>query len=175
MARRGRITRLFTIRQYRDSDEAQVVELARELQAFESPLYLWGKPPEDISPWYVEETKKWCAKNEGLILVAEHAKALLGYATILTKCESDGTGDEIAYTYAHVADLVVTESAGRQGIGEALLAACEKKPGPRAAKFFALEFLPGMRAPLQPITILDLPPITRRWKKSSNETFAFPC
>ena len=59
-------------------------------------LYQWGKPPEDIGPWYVEETKKWCAKNEGVILVAEHAKALLGYATILTKCESDGTSDEIA-------------------------------------------------------------------------------
>ena len=77
MARRGRITRRFTIRRYRDGDEAQVVELARELQAFESPLYMWGKPPEDIGPWYLEETKKWCAKNDGVILVAEHAKALL--------------------------------------------------------------------------------------------------
>ena len=141
MARRGRITRRFTIRRYRDGDEAQVVELARELQAFESPLYKWGKPPEDIGPWYLEETKKWCAKNDGVILVAEHAKALLGYATILTKCESDGTGDEIAYTYAHVADLVVTESARRQGIGEALLAACEKEARSRGRKIFRIGVL----------------------------------
>ena len=141
MARRGRITRPFTIREYKDSDETQVVELVRELQAFESPLYQWGKPPEDIDPWYLEETRKWCAKNEGLILVAEHAKALLGYATILTKCESDGTGDEIAYTYAHVADLVVRESARRQGIGEALLAACEKKARSKGRKIFRIGVL----------------------------------
>jgi GNAT superfamily N-acetyltransferase len=134
MARRGRITRRFTIRRYRDGDEAQVVELARELQAFESPLYMWGKPPEDIGPWYLEETKKWCAKNDGVILVA-------GYATILTKCESDGTSDEIAYTYAHVADLVVTESARRQGIGEALLAACEKEARSRGRKIFRIGVL----------------------------------
>ncbi len=141
MARRGRIIRRFTIRQYRDSDEAQVVELARELQAFESPLYQWGKTPADIGPWYVEETKKWCTKNEGVILVAEHAKALLGYATVLTKCESDGAGDEIAYTYAHVADLVVTESARRQGIGEALLLACEKEARARSRMIFRIGVL----------------------------------
>ena len=141
MARRGCITRLFTIRQYRDSDETQVVELVRELQAFESPLYKWGKPPADIGPWYIEETKKWCSKNEGVILVAEHDNALLGYATILTKCESDGTGDEIVYTYAHVADLVVTESARRQGIGEALLEACEKEARAKGRRIFRINVL----------------------------------
>ena len=141
MARRGRITRRFTIREYKDSDEAQVVELARELQAFELPLYQWGKPPGDIGPWYLEETKKWCAKNEGIILVAEQAKRLLGYATILTKCESDGTGDEIAYTYAHVADLVVIESARRQGIGQALLKASEKQARAKGRKIFRIGVL----------------------------------
>jgi GNAT superfamily N-acetyltransferase len=141
MARRGRITRRFTIREYQDSDETQVVELVRELQAFESPLYLWGKPPEDIGPWYLQETKKWCAKNEGIILVAEHARQLLGYATILTKCESDGDGDEIAYTYAHVADLAVTKSARRQGIGKALLAACEKEARAKGSKIFRIGVL----------------------------------
>ncbi len=43
MARRGRITRPFTIREYRDSDEAQVVELVRELQAFEVAAVQVGK------------------------------------------------------------------------------------------------------------------------------------
>ena len=143
MARRGRITRPFTIREYRDSDEAQVVELARELQAYEAPMYRWGKPPEDIGPWYLEDAKKWCAKNEGVILVAECAETLLGYATILTKCESDGTGDEIAYTYAHVADLLVTKSARRQGIGEALLAACEEQARTKGRKIFRIGVLAG--------------------------------
>ena len=141
MARRGRIKAAVTIREYRDSDEAQVVELARELQAYESPMYKWGKPPEDIGPWYLEDAKKWCAKNDGVILVAERAKLLLGYATVLTKCESDGTGDEIAYTYAHVADLLVTKSARRQGIGEALLTACEEQARSRGRKIFRIGVL----------------------------------
>jgi GNAT superfamily N-acetyltransferase len=141
VARRGCISAAVTIREYKDSDEAQVVELARELQAFEAPLYKWGKPPEEIGPWYLEETKKWCAKNEGVILVAEHARALLGYATILTKCEADGTSDEVAYTYAHVADLLVTESARRQGIGKALLMACEKRARSKGRKIFRIGVL----------------------------------
>jgi GNAT superfamily N-acetyltransferase len=101
-------------------------------------MYRWGKRPEDIGPWYLAEHKKWCAKNEGVILVAERAKALLGYATILTKCEADGASDEIAYTYAHVAELIVTESARRQGIGEALLAACEKEARAKGRKIFRI-------------------------------------
>jgi GNAT superfamily N-acetyltransferase len=104
-------------------------------------MYRWGKPPEDIGPWYLEETKKWRAKNECVILVAEHANALLGYATILTKCEADGTSDEIAYTYAHVADLLVTKSARRQGIGEALLEACEKEASSKGRKIFRIGVL----------------------------------
>ena len=104
-------------------------------------MYRWGKPPEEIGPWYLEETKKWCAKNEGVILVAERPGALLGYATILTKCEADGTSDEIAYTYAHVADLLVTESARRQGIGEALLAACEAMARAKGRKIFRIGVL----------------------------------
>lgn len=141
MARRGRITRRFTIREYKDSDEAQVVELVRELQAFEFPLYRWGKPPADIGPWYMEDAKRWCVKNEGSILVAERSGELLGYATILTKCEADGTSDEIAYTYAHVADLLVTKSARRLGIGKALLSACEKMARSKGRKILRIGVL----------------------------------
>ena len=104
-------------------------------------MYKWGKPPEDIGPWYLEETKKLCAKNDGVILVAECTKELLGYATILTKCEADGTSDEIAHTYAHVADLLVTKSARRQGIGEALLTACEKEARSKGRKIFRIGVL----------------------------------
>ncbi len=98
----------------------------RELQRHEHPLYRWGKPPEEIGAWYIEDAKKWMEKRDGVMLVAEHGNSLLGYASVLTKCEVDGKGDEIAHAFAHVADLVVTRGQRGKGIGQALLAECEK-------------------------------------------------
>ncbi len=97
----------------------------RELQEHEAPINRWGKPPGDIGAWYIAEAKSWCAKSEGTILVAEGGEGLLGYACHLNKCEEEGTDGDIAYFYAFVADLVVTRQARGQGIGRALLAACE--------------------------------------------------
>jgi GNAT superfamily N-acetyltransferase len=125
MARRGSIAAGFTIREYRDGDEAQVVGLVRELQLHEQPFYRWGKRPEDIGAWYIDDAKKWMEKRDGVMLVAERRNMLLGYASVLTKCEADGTGDEVAHVFAHVADLVITRNERGKGIGQALLAKCE--------------------------------------------------
>ena len=141
MARRGRITPAFTIREYRDSDEAQIVELVRELQAHESPFNRWGKPPAEIGAWYIEEIKRWCAKQDGVILLAEQGSTLLGYACLLTKCEEEGTGGDIKYVYALVADLVVTKSARGQGIGKALLNACEARTREKNGKVLRIGVL----------------------------------
>jgi GNAT superfamily N-acetyltransferase len=129
-----------------NSDEPQVVELVRELQSHEAPMYKWGKPPEDIGPWYIEDTKKWCRENDGTILVAEAAGRLLGYATLLAKCEADGTGDEIAYTYALVADLVVTSLARRQGVGTSLLMHCEELARKKGRSIFRIKVLSANRS-----------------------------
>lgn len=126
MARPSGITSAFTIREYRDSDQAQVVDLIRELQAHEAPMHRWGKSPEDIGPWYITGLMKRMARQAGYLFVAEQAGMLFGYAAVLTCCEEDGADDDIAYTYALVADLAVTRDARRQGIGQALLSACEQ-------------------------------------------------
>jgi GNAT superfamily N-acetyltransferase len=126
MARRGRIKPPFTIREYVESDASRVVELVRELQAFEAPMNRWAKPASEISTWYIDQVKIWCGKHEGVILVAEQGTDLLGYACLLGRCEEDGSAGDVAYVYAHVADLVVTATSRGLGIGKALLEACER-------------------------------------------------
>lgn len=115
------------IREYRESDAAQMIALIRELQAGEVVLYERMKPAADMGQWYIDLLKKKCAEDEGVILIAEENGAALGYAVILTRSVEDGTGDEIAYDYAYVVDLVVAEQARRRGIGRMLLDDCERR------------------------------------------------
>ncbi len=114
-----------TIRLYRETDLPQCVELVRELQIHEAPWNDRAKHPDEIGPWYMQQIKDWCGENEGVILVAEIGNMLAGYAAVGANCLEDGKSDEVAFSYAHVSDLVVTGSARRQGIGRALLSACE--------------------------------------------------
>ena len=109
-----------------DSDEAQVVELARDLQAHESGIYDRMKPVEAIGPWYVNHVKTQVAKYKGTFLVADGGKGLLGYATLLTEVTSEDEPDEILYSYAYVGDLAVRMSHRSQGVGRALIDECEK-------------------------------------------------
>ncbi|MBK1865086.1 GNAT family N-acetyltransferase [Aestuariivirga sp. YIM B02566] len=118
---------MIEIREYRESDQENLVGLIRELQASEVILYDRMKPVAQMGVWYVDLLKKKCAEDEGVILIAEENGAALGYAVILTRSAEDGTGDEVAYDYAYIIDLVVAKEARRRGIGKLLLADCERR------------------------------------------------
>ena len=109
----------------------------------------WAKAPEEIGSWYLEEVKKWCAKQEGTMLVAEHDAQLLGYATVLCRCEEEGAGGDFAYLYALVADLIVTRPARGEGIGKALLGACENIARAKARPVLRIGVLPRNLGALQ--------------------------
>ncbi len=123
---RGGISPSPTIREYRDSDEAAVLALIRELQAFEMPMNPYLRPPAGIGTPYLDETRNWCAKSGGVMLVSEGPQGLSGYACVLTACEEEGKDSEVPYLYGLVADLVVTSNLRGQGIGTALLRECER-------------------------------------------------
>ena len=116
---------MLTIRPYRKGDLAALVELVRELQAHEIALYERMKPVEDIGTWYVGAIRRQCDKHAGTMIVAELDGKVVGYATVLTDVLEDSL-DEVAFSHAHVEDLVTgTEFRGR-GIARALLAECER-------------------------------------------------
>ncbi len=118
-------SRPVTIRDYRESDEAGVIALARELQVQERTTFDRMKPEEDIGPAYVAALLGDVREHDGRFLVAERAGELLGYCTLLTRRDSSGEHDETFYTYSHVSDLTVAARERGAGIGANLLAASE--------------------------------------------------
>jgi ribosomal protein S18 acetylase RimI-like enzyme len=113
------------IRPYRKSDESAIVELVRELQGHELQLYDRMLPVDDIGPWYVQRILRESSDAGGGLIVAEQAGQPVGYATLFARLDSEEAYDEVAYTYAYIGDLVVSESARRQGVGTLLLRECE--------------------------------------------------
>ena len=99
----------------------------RELQKTELPFNEHLKSPSEMSSWYIELLKKQCAEMDGVILVGEDGRHCLGTAVLFTRVEEKGEEEEMVHTYAHISELVVTETARGRGIGKALLNECERR------------------------------------------------
>jgi ribosomal protein S18 acetylase RimI-like enzyme len=115
-----------TIRPYRNSDEAQIIAIVRELQDHELQFYDRLKPSSGIGSWYVDWIREDNERNQGYFLVADLAGAPVGYATLNPSLNSEESREEVYYEYAHVGDLAVLKSHRNRGIGSLLLAECEK-------------------------------------------------
>ncbi len=116
---------MIDIRPFSEADSEAFISLARELQGFETQLYDLMKPADEIGAWYLDLVKEYSRKDDGTILMAWEDGRAVGYASIFTAMVEDGKRDEIAYTYAHIGDLVVTARARGRGIARQLLDACE--------------------------------------------------
>ncbi|MGB8819279.1 MAG: GNAT family N-acetyltransferase [Rhizobiaceae bacterium] len=120
------MTTSVTIRHFRDSDEAQIIAIVRELQDHETQFYDRLKPSAEIGPWYVDWIREDNQHNNGFIIVADISGLAVGYATLNPSLNSEESREEVFYEYAHVGDLAVLKSHRNRGIGHLLLAECER-------------------------------------------------
>ena len=129
-----------TIREYAPEDADRLTEMMRELQGDLIPIYNRMLPPERMAAWYRDEVLTECAAAKGRALVAECDGRLVGYTTLLLDIASDKR-DEVAFTYALVGELLVTEEARGLGAGTKLLAECERIARDGGAKWLRIEVL----------------------------------
>ncbi|MFO1090303.1 MAG: GNAT family N-acetyltransferase [Hyphomicrobiales bacterium] len=112
------------IRTMTDADRDAVLSLVRELQAHESTVYDRMIPPEEITATYLDRMAADCQTYDGVVLVAVKGDRVVGYASVMRRA-FDESYDEVPFTYAYVADLVVSDRERGSGIGRGLLEACE--------------------------------------------------
>jgi ribosomal protein S18 acetylase RimI-like enzyme len=128
------------VRDFVPSDAEAIIALMRELQDHEAQFYDRLKPTSEIGHWYIIHLQEETAKHDGALLVAVTGDAIAGFASFLTRCEANGP-EEIAYTHAHIGDLVVGAKFRRIGVGLALTTACEERAKAAGQKWLRLSVL----------------------------------
>ncbi len=79
----------------------------------------------------------------GVLLVAANGNGIAGYANLLIGLSSADEPEEVPYTFAHVSDLCVGTAYRGNGIGQALMAECERRATAAGEKWLRLDVLAG--------------------------------
>jgi GNAT superfamily N-acetyltransferase len=131
-----------TIRDYTPADEAALIALVRGLTTFEGQWYDRVRPAAEIGPWYVADLLANCARDQGIVLLAERDGQIAGYATIYVGLSTAGERDDIEYRYARIGDLFVLEPHRNAGIGRALIAECEARTRAAGVSWITIRHVP---------------------------------
>jgi len=112
------------IRRFRPEDAAEVTGCIVQLQNYERLIDERVLPGEAVEAWYLDHLLKVSAEQDGTLFVAEVDGRVVGFAAVQRQVTNDDV-DESEYDFALISDLGVNESHRGQGIGRALIAACE--------------------------------------------------
>ncbi|MEZ5775794.1 MAG: GNAT family N-acetyltransferase [Hyphomicrobiaceae bacterium] len=115
-----------SMRLMRAGEEERLLTLMRGLQAALGPMFDRMHAPEDIGRWYLDLMLAECAAHKGVVLIAEDRDEWVGYAILLKDVPSDDEPDEIAYSYAYLAELYVDARLRGEGLGQLMIAQCER-------------------------------------------------
>jgi len=112
------------IRWFRSEDATEVTGCIVELQTYERTLDERVLPGEAVEGWYLDHLLKACAEQDGTLFVAEDGGRVVGFAAVQSRVPNEDV-DESDYHFALISDVGVNESHRGQGIGRALIEACE--------------------------------------------------
>ncbi|WP_395687248.1 GNAT family N-acetyltransferase [Aestuariivirga sp.] len=117
--------------------------MLRDLHRHENQIYDRSRPADTMGASYIDHLKQETAKAQGRILVAEGPAGIVGYASFHAVVSSEDEQDEIPYSHSYVGDLGVLASCRSQGIGGALLEACEALARQAGQRWLRLSVLAG--------------------------------
>ncbi len=114
--------REFDPRRDRQAVRAHVVEL----QDFERTLDSRIPPGEGVADAYLDVMFRRCREYDGVVLVAELDRAVVGFVTVCTRYRSSEPDDD-PREHGYISDLVVSATHRGRGIGRTLLRAAEAR------------------------------------------------
>ncbi len=128
------------IRRFRPEDAAEVTGCIMQLQNYERTIDERVLPGEAVESWYLDHLLKTCTEQDGTLFVAEDGGQVVGFAAVQSKVPNEDL-DESDYHFALISDLGVNESHRGQGIGRALIEACEAYARGRDARWLRIGVL----------------------------------
>lgn len=136
------MTQSATVRNYVSSDLDSVIALARELQAHEIQFFDRLRPTPEIGVAYINKILSELAKHKGQMLIAESDGKIVGYASLFVEVVDDDP-EVIAYSFSSIGDLVVSEHHRGHGVGQLLMATCERIARENGQKWLRLSVIAG--------------------------------
>ncbi len=128
------------IRRFRPEDAAEVTGCIVELQNYERTIDERVLPGEAVEGWYLDHLLKTCEEQDGTLFVAEDGSHVVGFAAVQSQVPNEDV-DESDYRFALISDLGVNETHRGEGIGRALIAACEAFARERRARWLRIGVL----------------------------------
>ena len=97
-----------------------------ELQDFERTLDSRLPPGERVADAYLDVMFRRCREFDGVVLVAELDRAVVGFVAVWTRYRSSEPNDD-PREHGYISDLVVSATHRGRGIGRTLLRAAEAR------------------------------------------------
>lgn len=120
------------IREFLPSDIEVVVRLVSEMQEYERAIDGRLLPGSEMAIPYTAEMRDLCAREDGVILLAEVDGEVAGFVAVRAAVPSEEL-DHPPGTYALISDLSVSAAFRGRGVGRALLEAAERHAQRRGA------------------------------------------